>query len=392
MNVAANIATRLLDYLHRHQQDMVDLVTAMVDAESPSHDWNAQKPVQKILSDTLQGLGFRVRMISSPSCGGQLLAVPLQRPNGQPIQMLLGHCDTVWPMGTLDEMPIRFNEGRLHGPGIYDMKAGLVQALFAVKAIREVGVEPSVAPVFFINSDEEIGSAASRQNIFRLARIVDRTFVMEPSLGQTGQLKTARKGVGRFLIKVIGKASHAGLAPEEGISAILELSHVVQSLFSLNDPKKGITVNVGTIDGGTRPNVVAGTASAVVDVRVATVEDARAIEAAIYGLTASIPGAELEISGRVGRPPMEKTPGNQKMWRLAADAAIELGIQLEEGTAGGGSDGNFTSLHCATLDGMGAVGDGAHALNEHIIVERMPERSALLARLLLHPTLSEINR
>ena len=197
---------------------------------------------------------------------------------------------------------------------------------------------------------------------------------MEPALGPTGKLKTARKGVGRFVVKVIGKASHAGLAPEEGISAILELSHVVQSLFALNDAEKGITVNVGTIDGGLRPNVIAPEASAEADVRVATHDDAREIEQAIYGLQSAVPGTRLEVSGRVGRPPMEKTPGNQQLWRLAQEAADEMKIPIDEGTAGGGSDGNYTSLHAPTLDGMGAVGDGAHALTEFVFVDKMPER------------------
>jgi glutamate carboxypeptidase len=389
MNAATNIATRLFDYLRSRQQEMIRLLSATVKAESPSHDAASQVPVQKLLSQALNDLDFRVRRIPSSSCGGQLLAIPKQRVAGQPNQMLLGHCDTVWPLGTLDEMPVHLDDGKLHGPGVYDMKAGLVQAIFAVEAIRAVGATPSVTPVFFINSDEEIGSAQSKSHIIRMARMMDRTFVMEPALGISGRLKTGRKGVGRFEVKVIGKASHAGLAPEEGISAILELSHVVQSLFALNDPAKGITVNVGTIDGGTRPNVIAQQASAVVDVRVATQADARDIERAIYGLKSAVPGTRLEISGHVGRPPMEKTPGNQHLWQLALEAADEMKIKLEDGTAGGGSDGNFTSLHCPTLDGMGAVGDGAHALTEFVFVDKMPERAALLARMLLHPGINQ---
>jgi len=303
------------------------------------------------------------------------------------VQLLVGHCDTVWPIGTLKEMPIRLKDGKLHGPGVYDMKAGLVQAIFAIEAVRELGEVPSVTPVFFINSDEEIGSAESLPNILRLARIADRAFVMEPALGPSGRIKTARKGVGRFEVRVIGRASHAGLAPEEGISAILELSHVVQSLFALNDPEKGITVNVGTIDGGSRPNVIAAEASAAADVRVVTHDDARYIEQAIYGLQSAVEGTQLKISGRVGRPPMEKTPGNQQLWRMAQEAAAEMKISIEDGTAGGGSDGNYTSLHAPTLDGMGAVGDGAHALTEFVFVDKMPERAALLARMLLLPEL-----
>lgn len=387
MNITTNKATRLLDLLRGRQDEMTQLLKAMVAIESPSHDVASQTPVQNLLCDALNERGYHIRRIAGSISGGQLLAYPKNRISGQPIQLLVGHCDTVWPIGTLNKMPIHITDGKLHGPGVYDMKAGLVQAIFALEALKALGETPTVTPVMFINSDEEVGSAESIPNIHRLARISNRVFVMEPALGPTGKLKTARKGVGRFIVKVIGKASHAGLAPDEGISAILELSHVVQSLFALNDPDRGISVNVGTIDGGLRPNVIAPEASAEADVRVATHNDAREIEQAIYGLQSVVPGTQLEVSGGVGRPPMEKTSGNQQLWRLAQEVAEELKIPIEEGTAGGGSDGNYTSLHTPTLDGMGAVGDGAHALTEFVFVDQMPERSALLARMLLLPKL-----
>jgi glutamate carboxypeptidase len=389
MNIAQNIVMPLLDHLRMQQQEMIQLLTELVKSESPSQDPQAQTECQRILTEAIEPLGFRVKVQPGKTSGGQLLAIPRDRRSGQPIQMLLGHCDTVWPHGTLDKMPIHLTDGKLHGPGVYDMKAGLVQAIFAVKALRDLGVEPAVAPLFFINSDEEVGSFDSKTNIIRLARVSDRTFVMEPGLGLDGKIKTSRKGVGRFSVRVIGKASHAGLAPEEGISAILELSHVVQALFALNDSSKGITVNVGTIDGGLRPNVIAPEASAHADVRVVTQADAEDIEKSIYGLQSAVPGTQLEVTGGVDRPPMEKTPGNQKLWRAARIAAEEIGIPIEEGAAGGGSDGNFTSLYTPTLDGMGAVGDGAHALTEFVFVDRLPERAALLARLLMLPTLNQ---
>ncbi len=206
------------------------------------------------------------------------MPIPRDYKRRSPRQLLLGHCDTVWPQGTLVKMPVESRDGRLHGPGVYDMKGGLVQALFALTALRDLGIQPSVAPLFLINSDEEIGSRESADHIRRLARVVDRAMVMEPSLGPTGRLKTARKGVGRFVITVIGRAAHAGLDPEKGISAILELSHVVQALFALNDLERGISVNVGTIDGGMRPNVIAPESKAEVDVRVRTQQDADEIE------------------------------------------------------------------------------------------------------------------
>jgi glutamate carboxypeptidase len=311
------------------------------------------------------------------------MAVAKDLPQTQPKQLLLGHVDTVWPHGTLETMPVESKDGCLHGPGVYDMKGGLVQAVFALSALRELGLQPAVTPVFFMNSDEEIGSRESAHHIVRLAKIVDRAMIMEPSLGPSGQLKTTRKGVGRFIVQVRGKAAHAGLNPEKGISAILELSHVVQALFALNDPERGITVNVGTIDGGMRPNVVAPQSRAEVDVRVRTHEDAAMIEKAIHSLEPSVPGTELQIEGRIGRPPLEATPRNRRLWNRAQEAAGSLGIELDEGAAGGGSDGNWTSLYTATLDGLGAVGDGAHAVIEHVVEEKMPERAALLACLIL---------
>jgi len=369
---------------------MIELLVTLAQLESPSHVPQSQRAVQAVLRGALEDIGFRVKHSSGRDSGGQLMAIPRWRTKRQPIQMLLGHCDTVWPIGTLVEMPVEKRDGRLHGPGVYDMKAGLVQAVFAAKAIQELGIEPAVAPVFFINSDEEIGSRESANYIRQLARRADRAFVMEPSLEPGGKLKTARKGVGKFVIRVVGRAAHAGLSPKDGASAILELSHVVQQLFALNDHDRGITVNVGTIDGGLRPNVIAPESKAEVDVRVATIADAQQIEQAIYSLQPSTPGTRLEITGHVGRPPMERTPGNRELWNLAQAAADELGIEIQQGTAGGGSDGNFTSQLTPTLDGMGAVGDGAHAVTEFVETSHMPYRSALLARMMLYPALGSI--
>jgi glutamate carboxypeptidase len=215
--------------------------------------------------------------------------------------------------------------------------------------------------------------------------------VMEPSLGPEGRLKTARKGVGRFVVTISGRAAHAGLDPDKGISAILELSHVVQALHALNDPEAGTTVNVGTIDGGVRPNVVAAESRAEIDVRVRTKALAERVEKAIYALEPTVPGTEIRVSGSISRPPLERTPGNRALWHRACDAAEALGIELLEGDAGGGSDGNWTSLFTATIDGLGAVGDGAHALSEHVIEAKLPERAALIACLLLSPPLDVDN-
>jgi glutamate carboxypeptidase len=257
--------------------------------------------------------------------------------------------------------------------------------VLAVEAVRELGIDLALEPVILVNTDEEIGSRDSRRPIRRLAGRVRRAWVLEPSLGPSGRLKTARKGVARFTVTVRGRAAHAGLDPGAGASAILELSHVVQKLFALNDPGGGVTVNVGTIDGGLGPNVVAPESRALVDVRAPTAADAERVEKAILSLVATTPGTRLEISGGFGRPPLEATPRNRALWSLARAEAGRLGIALEQGLAGGGSDGSFTSLWTATLDGLGPVGDGAHAPHECIYLDATLERAALVTMLLASP-------
>ena len=388
-----DLPNRILEHLEGTRAEMLELLERLVRAESPSDDPSAQGPMLELLSDAFTRRGFRPRVIPGKNSGGMLLATPAERPRFVPHQLVLGHCDTVWPIGTLESMPIRTEDGNFWGPGSYDMKAGLVQGLFALEALAAAGVDTlPVTPVFLVNSDEEIGSRESTRVIKRFARRADRCFVLEPSLGPDGHLKTARKGVGRFTIRIRGKAAHAGLDPGKGASAILELSLIIQKLFALNDAERGVTVNVGTIDGGLSPNVVTPQSEAVVDVRAPTTEDAAQIEKAIHSLKAETPGTEVEVEGSIRRPPMERTPGNQKLWLLARRGADELGFEIEQAAAGGGSDGNTTSQYAPTLDGLGAVGAGAHAVNEHLVLERMVERSALLARLLSFPPLGEAAR
>lgn len=368
-----------------HRQEFVTLVASLARLESPSDAPETQHAVRERLADAFEALGFRVRRIPGRRSGGHLFARPADRERGRPLQLMLGHYDTVWPVGTLESMPLVVEENAIKGPGVYDMKGGVVQMIFALRALRELGLETGLVPLVFLNSDEEIGSKESTRYIRRLARICARVFVLEPSLGPVGKLKTARKGVGRFNIVTRGKAAHAGLDPEGGVSAILEMSHAIQQLFALNDLERGVTVNVGTVDGGLRPNVIAPECRAAVDVRVRTHEDARRIEQAILGLQPENPDVQLEIEGRIGRPPLEPTPRNQALWRTAKGLGEELGIELEQGTAGGGSDGNTTSEYTATLDGLGAVGDGAHAHHEFLYIDRTLERAALLAMLLATP-------
>ena len=382
MNTSSNV-DRIQDHLAAYQDEMRELLRRFALIESPSDDASSQDAMFALLRDELESVGMRARRFSGRQSGGCLMARPMRRERGRPVQLMLGHCDTVWPRQTLREMPVRIENGHMKGPGVYDMKCGLVQIVFALRALHELQIEPPLAPVVFINSDEEIGSPESVERIEQLARIARRAFVLEPSLGPSGRLKTARKGVGRFVVRILGKAAHAGLDPEAGASAILELSHVIQSLFSLNDLEQGTTVNVGVIDGGLRPNVVAPESRAHVDVRVLTAEEGARVEQAIRGLEPKTPNTRIVVEGSMRRPPMQRTAANQALWLQARDLGLRLGLDLEQGTAGGGSDGNFTSQHTATLDGLGAVGDGAHAVHEFVRLDQIHRRCALLALLLL---------
>ncbi|AKA34254.1 Carboxypeptidase G2 [Flagellimonas lutaonensis] len=387
--MATDTASEVLDYLNMHHEEQVAFLKKLVKLESPSHDAGSQKKILQLLGKKLEELHFFVQFIPGSETGGHLYARPQNRDRGKPLQLLLGHCDTVWKKDTLKEMPIAERDGKLSGPGVYDMKAGLTQMVFALKAIKELSLETALTPLVLINSDEEIGSIESRHAIKRLAKICERAFVMEPPLGLEGKLKTARKGLGRFTITVTGKAAHAGLDPGKGINAIVELSHQVQRLYAMNDFEKGITVNVGTIQGGISPNVVAPESKAVVDVRVLNKEDGKSITKKIYGLRPTMADVKIRVEGAMGRPPMERTPRNQKLWKLARAKALLLGLELEEATAGGGSDGNTTSTYTATLDGLGTTGDGAHAHHEFIFSEQLPKRTALLTLLLLSDSIKE---
>ncbi len=385
--MTTNIAAEILAYFKESNDNMVEFLENLIRYESPSNNPNSQKALLEFLGNKLNSLGYFTCYFPGKKTGGFLYARPQNRDRKKPLQLLLGHCDTVWEKNTLLKMPISKNDGKMTGPGVYDMKAGLTQLIFSLQVIHEMSLHSHLSPVILINSDEEIGSRESRHIIKRLAKIAERAFVMEPPLGLEGKLKTARKGLGRFTITVIGKAAHAGLDPGKGINAIVELSHQVQKLFAMNDFDKGITVNVGTIQGGISPNVVAPESNAVVDVRVLNKEDGEFITEQIYGLQPTISDVEIKVEGGIGRPPMERTVRNQKLWQLAKTKALLLGLDLQEATAGGGSDGNTTSVYTATLDGLGTTGDGAHALHEFIFLDQFLERTALLTLLLLSDSL-----
>ncbi len=383
-----NQGQEILDFLFAKKDEMVDFLGRLILAESPSSVPNSQAQILSILFEALLELDFDTRLVAGHNTGGYLFACPRKSGIRHPSQLVLGHCDTVWPLGTLKNMPFSVEDNIVKGPGVYDMKGGLTQMVFALRALLALQLKPVVAPWVLVNSDEEIGSVESSPCIEQLAKEVDRVFVLEPSFGPTGKLKTARKGVGQFEVVVKGRAAHAGLEPEKGISAILELSHLIQKLFAMNDVQRGINVNVGTIEGGLRPNVIAPRSSAVVDVRVPTMDDAKKIEFDILNLEPVTPGIALEIKGQISRPPLERTPANRQLWKMAKDLAHTINLTLEEVMAGGGSDGNTTSQYTATLDGLGSVGDGAHADHEFIYIDKMIERTALLALLLNAPVIS----
>jgi glutamate carboxypeptidase len=382
------LVQHVCEWFDTQQDDMLELLKSLVMIETPSDRPETQYPLIDSLTSIFDDLEYSTRWLKGIKSGGHLYARPRLYKKGSPTQLLLGHCDTVWPVGKLNDMPIEIKDNILRGPGVFDMKAGLVQMIFAIKALKELNLTPEVTPVVFINSDEEIGSRESTRHIRRLARHMDRALIMEPSMGESGDIKTARKGVGRFVITVKGKAAHAGLDPQAGASAILELSHVIQRLFELNDYDSGITVNVGMVDGGIRPNVIAPESKAIVDVRVLHQKDADFIEKQIFNLKATIPDVSLEIEGGIGRPPMERTEANRILWGVMQDIAASMKIDITENVAGGGSDGNTTSLFTATLDGLGAVGDGAHSQNEFIYIDKLLERGPLLALMLLAPALN----
>jgi glutamate carboxypeptidase len=365
---------------------MAALLLELVRAESPSVALGSEQRALSLLATELRSAGYQTRLVPGHASGAHLYARPRVREHGAPHQLVVGHVDTVWPLESIRRMPPRIESGRLYGPGAYDAKGGLVQLAFALRGLAQLGAAPTVTPVVFVNADEETGSADSVRWLRLLACGADRALVLEPPEGSDGRLKTGRKAVGSFRLTILGRPAHAGASPEEGISAIRELAYQVEQLFALNDPERGITVNVGTIDGGLRPNVIAPEAGAVVDVRAPTANAARKVELAIRGLRPTLRGVTLQVEGSFDRPPMPQTDRNRALSRRAQVLARTLGLTVRDAPiAGGGSDANFTSELTATLDGLGALGDGAHAADEHVVLDAMPERAALLALLLLEP-------
>ncbi len=368
-------------WLKQRQDEMIASVREMVVRESPTHNKAACDALCAHLAGEFACLGGEVRVHQQRKSGDHLQVNFAGAAGRRPV-LLLGHFDTVYDEGTLEKMPWRESKGKLFGPGVFDMKGGIVQMMFALWSLRETGGKlPRPVKVLLV-SDEEEGSASSRAITERLAKQCAAVLVCEPA-GHGGALKTARKGVGSFTLRVKGVSAHSGLDFEKGQSAIVELAHQIHAISRLTNLKRGITMNVGVIRGGTRTNVVAAEASADVDLRIAHKEDGKEMERRVKGLRPVNSRCQVEIEGGINRPPLERTEQVAALFQLARGIGRELGFPLKEIAVGGGSDGNFTAgLGIPTLDGLGAVGDGAHASHEHVIAAELPRRAALLAGLI----------
>jgi glutamate carboxypeptidase len=378
-------AKSLLKYLRPRLPAMLETLKEFVCCESPSTEKAAADACASLIAATWRRRGVQVEVLEQKHRGTHLrITQAPERVTRRSQLLVLGHYDTVYASGTLQKMPFRLAAGKVFGPGVFDMKAGIVQALFALDALQRLAEPPGKKIIFLWTSDEEIGSESSRKLLEAEAQRSDAVFVLEPALGPQGLLKTARKGVGEAEIIVHGRASHAGLAPEKGVNAIHELALQVARVKQWNNLSRGISVNAGVIEGGTRCNVIPDRARAVVDLRALRIADMRAIEKRLRALKRISPGARLEIHGGFSRAPLERKH-SAALYQRAAALAKDMGLKIGECTAGGGSDGNFTAvLGIPTLDGFGAVGDGAHSPGEHIIAKTMPERAALLAAMLMH--------
>lgn len=372
-----------LPYVQGRQSEIVNLIRQFVECESPSDTPEAVNRFVELVSDTVAPLA-KVKTVAGRRFGKQLLvepALPGRRKEGQ--ILALGHSDTVWPLGTLRSMPFRQANGRLWGPGVLDMKSGIAFFVFAVRALRDLDVPVRSKVLLQVNSDEEVGSEASRPLTEKNAARSKAVLVLEPGTGLEGKLKTARKGVGDYTVTVRGRASHAGVDFTAGASAVVELARQVDRIAGFTHLERGLTVNPGVISGGTRTNVVAAEARAEIDIRVLRLKDAPALEKKFRALKPFDRRCTIEITGGLNRPPMERSAGIVKLFRTAQKLAREVGIEVEESLTGGGSDGNFTAaLGVPTLDGLGGVGEGAHAANESILLDRIADRTTLIAKLI----------
>jgi glutamate carboxypeptidase len=376
--IGGQVAVEARQHLEPRWQEMIDLLGELVNIETPSDDRSGLDR----FAERLRTLFAEFGSIESAGSGHLLLKVQGREP-GVRHALALCHFDTVWPLGSLNQNPFSVDaEGVARGPGCFDMKGGIVVLLFALAGLRACGYQPRRPLRVLFTSDEEVGSPTSRPLIEQIARDTAVAFVLESPL-PGGTLKTARKGTGDYRLRIAGRAAHAGVEPEKGISAVQELAHQVLALHALADREIGTTVNVGVVRGGTRPNVVAASAEAEIDVRVTRMTEADRLDAAIRGLRPKLNGAKLTVEGGLNRPPMERSAAMGRLFERARGIASAMGVELDEGSTGGGSDGNFTAaMGVPTLDGLGAEGEGAHAAHEHVATESLPRRAALVAGLL----------
>jgi glutamate carboxypeptidase len=366
----------LLAGARRKERELIELTRAFVEAESPSDDKSAVDRCLMLAAKEAKARGGRVKFHRQKEYGNLLEARFGSRGKNGRI-LLLGHLDTVWPVGTLKSMPWRVRDGRLWGPGVLDMKAGASMALVALELLTEANLLDREV-ILLLNSEEEIGSPVSRPVTERWARECSAVFVLEPAQGTA--YKTARKGTGDWRIEIKGVAAHAGVDFEKGASALQELARIIDTVSSWTDLKRGLTVSVGVAGGGTKTNVIPAEAWAEVDVRIARAGDGPRMERKFARLKTNDRRCSLTLNGGINRPPMERSRGTIALFQQAKELAADLGVELSEAATGGASDGNFTAaIGIPTLDGMGAIGEGAHAHHESVMVEHLSERVALLA-------------
>ena len=375
-------AQRRLAYFSERRGQMVSTIRELVEIESPSDSKPAVDRLSAAVAQKFAALGGTVKIHQAKDFGNHLQVDFAGRLKTKPV-LLLGHYDTVYPVGTLASMPCRVVDNKLTGPGVLDMKSGIALMLYVLMALKEWHGELPRPVTVLLVSDEEVGSDSSRAITESLAKTAAAVLVLEPAYGLGGAVKTARKGVGGYQVKVTGKAAHAGLDFEKGVNAIVELARQIEKISRFTDLKKGITVSVGLVSGGTRVNVVPAEATATIDARIARMKDAAGIDRKMHALLPFNRNCKLEITGGINRPPMERTAGVAALYSKAVAIARDLGWKLGEAAVGGGSDGNFTAgLGIPTLDGLGGVGDGAHATHEHILISELPRRAALIAGLI----------
>ncbi|MGP7817157.1 M20 family metallopeptidase [Niallia sp. 01092] len=376
-------------YIKSKEKEMIDLLETLVNIDSGSYVKKGIDKIGKMLVSEYKELGFRTEIIEEQERGNHIILRHQEADN--PKIMIVAHMDTVFPKGTVKSRPFRMEGHFAYGPGVVDMKGSLVSVLYAIKALHHAGNEGYKNVEIILNSDEEIGSTSSRKLIEQTANNKEYSLIVEPGR-RDGSIVSARKGGGRYTLKVKGVAAHAGVEHEKGRSAIAELAYKTIKLHELTKYQEGITVNVGMIEGGTSVNTVASTAIAGVDVRIAKMEQAPLLDKKIREIcsVSDIEGTEIEVKGKINRPPMEKTKGSIKLLKIVQEAGAEAGINIKDTYTGGGSDGAFTSaLGIPTMDGLGPVGGFAHSKEEYLDLDTFVERTFMLATIISKLTASQ---